>query len=89
MPHFGHSIVLAIVEVLAGEPIGVVVGARAISSRSGIGRRDTYGGLVFMHGLGFMHGLVFMHTVRDIDPDDPANIDSLLAFEWTQAYPHS
>ena len=32
---------------------------------------------------------VLVHTVLDIDPDDPANITVLLAFEWTQADPQS
>ena len=66
MPHFGHVIALLIVEVLAGAPTDVVIGMRAISSRSDIGRRDTYG------------RVVCVHTVRDIDPDDPANINSFL-----------
>ena len=30
-----------------------------------------------------------VHTVRDIDPNDPANMALLLAFEWTQAEPQS
>ena len=77
MPHFEHAIALAIVEVLAGAPTDVVTGVRTISSRSGIGRRDTYG------------GVVCVHTVREIDPGDASNINSLLAFEWTQATPQS
>ena len=29
------------------------------------------------------------HAVCDIDPDDPANIEDFLAFEWTQVAPQS
>ena len=35
------------------------------------------------------NGEVDAHTVRDIDPDEPANIISFLALEWTQAAPQS
>ena len=28
-----------------------------------------------------------VHAVRDIDPDDPVNMSSLLALDWTQAAP--
>ena len=40
--HFGHAI--ALVEVMTSVLVltGVVIGTRTISSRSGIGRRDTY-----------------------------------------------
>ena len=40
--HFGH--VTSLLEVMASVLVltGVVIGARTISSRSGIGRRDTY-----------------------------------------------
>ena len=69
VPHFGHVVDLKIVEVIAGVPIDVVIGVWAISSRSGIGRRDTYG------------GVVCVHTVCDIDPNDPSNKDCLLAFD--------
>ena len=73
MPHFGHAIVSAIVEIIAVVPTDVV----AISSRSGIGWRDAYGRVVCVHSNG------------DIDPGDPANMSLLLAFEWTQASPQS
>ena len=42
VPHFGHDIVLAIVEVMAGVLTDVVIGVLPMSSRSGIGRRGTY-----------------------------------------------
>ena len=61
--------VLTFVEVMTGVTTDVVVGERAISSRSVIGRRDTY------------CGATDVHTLRRIDPDDPLNIPSLLAFE--------
>ena len=60
---------LAIVDVRAVVSTNVGIGECAISSRSGIGRRDTYG------------GVVCEHDVRDIDPHDPANIKSLRAVE--------
>ena len=40
-PHFGHVIVVAIMEVAVGVPTNVVVGTRTISSRSGRGTRVT------------------------------------------------
>ena len=69
MPHFGHVILLAIVEVMDGVLIDLVI---AMSSRSviGTGRRDTGADV---------------HTVRDIDPDEPANMSFLLALDRTQA----
>ena len=66
---------MASVLVLAG----VVIGAPTISSRSGIGRRDTWSGVV----------AVKAHTCDDIDPYEPVNMPFLLAFERTQADPHS
>ena len=77
VPHLGHVIVLAIVEVIAGVPIEVVISACFISSRLGIGRRDTDG------------RVACIHTVRDIEPDDRSNIPTLLALELTQADPQS
>ena len=42
LPHLGHVIGLAIVEVMAGVLTDVVaIGILTINSRSGIGRRDT------------------------------------------------
>ena len=63
----GHVIVLAIVEVIAGVPTDLNIDVCVISSRSGIGRRDTN------------ERVACVHTVRDIEPDEPANILSLLA----------
>ena len=40
-------------------------------------------------GTGAVGTGVGVHTVSDIDPDEPANIELLLAFEWTQAAPQS
>ena len=69
---------------MAGVINGVVIGVRAISSRSsGIGRRDTRR-LVSCVGAG-----LFLHTFRDIDPEELTNMYSLLAFELTQAVPQS
>ena len=75
MPHFEQVVtVLSILGVIAGVPTDVLIGGwPIISSRSGIGRRDTClrdGG---------------EHTFRDIDPGEPANIRFFLAFERTQA----
>jgi len=42
VPHFGHVIAFAIVEVIAGVLTDVVIGLFTISSRSGNGRRDAY-----------------------------------------------
>ena len=64
-------------EVVDRAPTEKVTAVRAMSSRSGIGRRDT-GELV-----------VCMHTVLDIDPDEPENIAVLFALEYTQAAPQS
>jgi len=74
MPHLGHVIVLAISEVMAGELTAVVISVLAMSSRSGIGLRDTYGRVG-----------TDVQTLRDIDPDESSNMPTLLAFECTQA----
>ena len=42
VPHFEHAIILVIAEVMTGVLADVAVGVLTISSRSGIGRRDTY-----------------------------------------------
>ena len=42
VPHFGHVISLLVVMANVLVLTGVVIGARTISSRSGIGRRDAY-----------------------------------------------
>ena len=61
---------------MAGVMNGVVIGVRAISSRSsGIGRRDTCRRVACV-GAG-----LFLHPFRDMDPDELTNIFSLLAFE--------
>ena len=59
----------------------VVIGVRAISSRSGVGRRVIYWRV---SGVG-----AAAHTVSEIDPGEPVNMNFLLAFEWTQAAPQS
>ena len=76
--HFGHVILL--LEVIASVLVmtDVVIGARTISSRPGIGRRDAY-----------WRGVAKVHTCDDIDGNVLANMCFLLAFEWTQAAPHS
>ena len=61
-------------------PTVVAIDVRAFSSRSVFGQRDTRWRLVRVVG---------MHPVRDIDPEEPANNRSLLAFEWIQAAPHN
>ena len=70
---------------MAGVMNDVVNGVRAISSRSGIGRRDTCR-CVTRVGAGLF---LFLHTLRDIDPGEPTNISFLLAFESIQAVPQS
>ena len=75
VPHVGHVIILAIVEVIDG------MVADAMSSRLGFGRRDTY-----LRTASVVAALgADVHTVCDIDPDEPGNITFLLAFELTQA----
>ena len=81
MPHFGHAVVLRIVEVKAKALTTVVIGMRAISSRSGVGRCVAYGRVVGVW--------VAAHTVSEIDPGEPANMNFLLAFESTQTAPQS
>ena len=86
MPHFRHAISLAVVEVKAGVITGVVADILTMSSRSGIGRRETYCSVdSVVNGVGVGGG----QTVDDNDPRDPSKIalPSLLAFEWTQAAP--
>ena len=84
MLHFGHVIVLAIVDVMAGLT-GVAIGVLTINSRSGTGCRDTY-----WPGPSVVAGVrVDVHTVRDIDPEESSNMNFLLAFEFTHAVPQS
>lgn len=93
MPHFGHIILF--VEAMDGVLIEVVCGVLGMSSRAGLGRRDTYL-RVIRAGLGQRDKYLRVtrlvagggddaHTVCDIDPDEPVNMESLFAFEWTQA----
>ena len=77
VPHFGHVISLLEVMVSVLTLTDVVIGIRT-SSRPGISRRDKYWRVV-----------VKVHTCDDIDPNEPANMSFLLAFERTQAAPHS
>ena len=71
MPHLGHAPLFVVVEVMADlDDVG------AMSSRSIIGRRDIYRRAVSVVGAG-----AGVHTVRDMDPEDPANMSALLAFE--------
>ena len=79
----------------------MVLDVLTISSRSGIGRRDTSseGYRRFVGVVGVTIGrtdssrkrvvgvATSLHTVRDIDPKEPANMRFLLAFESTQAAP--
>ena len=60
----------------------MVVGVLTLSSRSVIGRLET-NVFVVRTMIGFLHG------VRDIDPEDPSNMDVLLAFELTHVDPQS
>ena len=62
--------------VLAIVEVMIVIGVRTTRSRAGNGRR------VATVGVG-----ADAHIVREIDPYEPANMLSLLAFEWTQAAP--
>ena len=81
MPHFGHAVVLRIVEVKAKVLTTVIIGMRAISSRSGIGGRVIYWRVAGVEAAA--------HTVSEIDPGEPANMNFLLAFESTQTAPQS
>ena len=85
MPHFGHVIVLAVVDGMNNVLAEMVTDFLAMSSRSGIGRRDTYWRVdCLVAGVA-----TEVHTVPDIDPDDPMNISLWLAFDRTQAAPQS
>ena len=74
--------VLVVIEVMDGVLTDVLIGVLTMSSRSGIGRRDTY-----LCAPCVLVGNV--HTVRDIDPCEPENISFLLDLDQTQAAPHS
>ena len=77
MPHFGHVVVLAVIGVMDRMLIGVL----AMSSLSGIGRCDMYSCVT-----GVVAGEVAgegtdVHVVHDINPYEPLNMRSLLAFD--------
>ena len=55
-----------------------------LSSRSDTGRRDAYS----RAATSVVAGLE-ADAHSDIDPDDPSNMSSLLAFDWTHAVPQS
>ena len=77
MPHFAHAIVLAILEVMDGVLTNDVICFLTMSSRSYFDRRDTCSRaarVVAVAGAG-------AHALDDIDPDEPANMSVLLAFE--------
>ena len=81
VPHFGHVIVLAVTEVTGGVLSDVLIGVLTMSSRSGIGRRDTYWRVPCV--------VAVVHSVRDMDPDEPVNMSTLVALDRTHAAPHS
>ena len=85
MPHFGHVILLRIIEVKAEVLTDVLICVRTISSRSGNGRRVTR----LLVGCMPADGGADVQTADDIDPDDPTNIAVLLAFDWAQVSPQS
>ena len=94
MPHFGHVLVLATVEVM-----GAVIDVVATSSRSGIGLRITYSpvtgvvaGVVAGVVTGVVAGVVAgvsagsgagasadMHSVSDVKSKDPGNTSCLVS----------
>ena len=63
----------------------VMVDVRAFSSRSVIGRRDTWRRVTWV----VTDVEAEVHTVPDIAPGEPVNMASLLAFECIQASPQS
>ena len=81
MPHFEHVIVLAIIEVGVEVLTDVVIGVRTISSRPGIGRRDTYSGTDRRVMCRYDCGGRVSHTIFEIDPGEPTNMRSLFAPE--------
>ena len=70
---------------------GVLIGFLTISSRSVIDERDTCCCVVGADFVGADFMGADLHAVRDIDRDEPANINMsvLLAFELTQPAPQS
>ena len=74
-----------IVWVTAGVLTGVAIDVLAIRSRSVNGRRD-----ICRRVLGVVGSVeADVHTGSNNDPDVPANVRVLLAFELTQAAPQS
>ena len=71
--------VLAVVEVMDGVLTDVPIDILAMSSRSGIGRRDTSWRVSCV--------VADLHTVRDIDPGERTKMSTLLALDRTQAAP--
>ena len=65
-----------------------VIDGRAISSRLGNGRR-LGGRRLGGRRLGGQRLGAREHVFRDIDPDEPSNMQSLLALELSQAAPQS
>ena len=81
VPHLGHAVVRSI----GGVGDSVLIGFLTMSSRSGFGRRDTYGCVIcVVDGTG-----ADVHAVRAIDPGEPSNMSLLLAFELTHSTPQS
>ena len=82
VPHFGHVLVFVIV----GMTDGVLIVVLVMSSRSGFGRRDTYGRVPCVLVIACF---AEVHTICDNDPDEPSNMSVLLALDRTQAAPQS
>ena len=78
VPHFEHFIVPTISAFNAGAVADVEVDARNNNSRSVNGRRARRVACVVTTEV---------QMVCDIEPDELANMDDFVAFEWTQAAP--
>ena len=94
--HFGHVILLGTVEVTASRLTAAVISLSitGISTRSVNGWRVTYLYIFIFLYISCVVRVeacaeVDVHPVCNIDPDDPSNISSLLALDWTQASPQS
>ena len=77
MPHFGHANGIPIVGVMDGVLTDVLIGVLTMSSRSVIGRRDTYWRVPCV--------MTDVQTLCDIDPGESENMPFLLALDRTQA----
>ena len=84
VPHFEHAIIVPIDEVMTGVLADVAVGVLTMSSRSGIGRRDTC-----CRGACLVTAVTVDLHVADIDPEDPSNMSFLLAADRDQSGPQS